>query len=418
MDGERLPLAAKDLGSCDLYPQTLAHNPNGRFVTVCGDGEFIIYTALAWRNKAFGPAEEFVWGEDSSVYATRCGPLTSPPCMLRLQSLLHIESRRPPAVFKSLYLGRCTSRMDGSHSSRLTVGASWDGSVAVSVDSDCPASRARPHGSPRASACREGSTVVKVFKNFKEVSQVKPGYSIEAIYGGALLGIAGADFVAFYDWNSGTVRLLLHAPGFSKQKNPIHARLGCSRACSCLSCSIVRKPPCSLTAFCLQLRPQHSQPPHPHHPRKAAIKSLPHGFTLPQIVRRVDVTVRGVKWSDNGDLVAILSEASFYILAHDREVRRASSLFPQFSYLHVPCLLGPVAVPLRQLPGRACRCRSGSHCRMRPQVRQATHGWQCLLCVTPAGRGGGAGGGRRAGRGWHRGRLRAAQRGCRARPWW
>ena len=70
-DGERLPLAVKDLGSCDLYPQSLAHNPNGRFVTVCGDGEYITYTALAWRNKSFGPALEFVWGEDSSVFATR-----------------------------------------------------------------------------------------------------------------------------------------------------------------------------------------------------------------------------------------------------------------------------------------------------------------------------------------------------------
>ena len=39
VDGERLPLAAKDLGASDLYPQSLAHNPNGRFVTVCGDGE-------------------------------------------------------------------------------------------------------------------------------------------------------------------------------------------------------------------------------------------------------------------------------------------------------------------------------------------------------------------------------------------
>ena len=34
--------------------QTLQHNPNGRFVTVCGDGEYIVYTALAWRNKSFG----------------------------------------------------------------------------------------------------------------------------------------------------------------------------------------------------------------------------------------------------------------------------------------------------------------------------------------------------------------------------
>ena len=37
-DGERLPLVVKDLGSCDLYPATLAHSPNGRFVAVCGAG--------------------------------------------------------------------------------------------------------------------------------------------------------------------------------------------------------------------------------------------------------------------------------------------------------------------------------------------------------------------------------------------
>ena len=29
-DGEVLPLAVKDLGSCEIFPQTLAHNPNGR----------------------------------------------------------------------------------------------------------------------------------------------------------------------------------------------------------------------------------------------------------------------------------------------------------------------------------------------------------------------------------------------------
>lgn len=42
-----------------------------RFVVVCGDGEYIIYTAMALRNKSFGSAQEFVWGSDSSVYATR-----------------------------------------------------------------------------------------------------------------------------------------------------------------------------------------------------------------------------------------------------------------------------------------------------------------------------------------------------------
>uniref|UniRef100_A0A0E0LD46 Coatomer subunit beta' n=1 Tax=Oryza punctata TaxID=4537 RepID=A0A0E0LD46_ORYPU len=69
-DGERLPLAVKELGSCDLYPQSLRHNPNGRFVVVCGDGEYIIYTALAWRNRSFGSALEFVWSTDGE-YAVR-----------------------------------------------------------------------------------------------------------------------------------------------------------------------------------------------------------------------------------------------------------------------------------------------------------------------------------------------------------
>jgi coatomer subunit beta' len=65
-DGERITLPNKDLGSCEVYPQTLVHAPNGRFVVVCGDGEYIIYTALAWRNKSFGSALEFVWALDSN----------------------------------------------------------------------------------------------------------------------------------------------------------------------------------------------------------------------------------------------------------------------------------------------------------------------------------------------------------------
>nr|KAJ0207090.1 hypothetical protein LSAT_V11C500250040 [Lactuca sativa] len=46
-DEERLPLVVKELGTCDLYPESLKHNPNRRYVVVCGDGEYIIYTALA-----------------------------------------------------------------------------------------------------------------------------------------------------------------------------------------------------------------------------------------------------------------------------------------------------------------------------------------------------------------------------------
>ena len=71
-DGERLPIIPRDLGSCELFPQMLKHNCNGRFVAVCGDGEFIIYTAQALRNKAFGQALDFVWsGVGTGDYAIR-----------------------------------------------------------------------------------------------------------------------------------------------------------------------------------------------------------------------------------------------------------------------------------------------------------------------------------------------------------
>ncbi|KAJ1931367.1 Coatomer subunit beta', partial [Kickxella alabastrina] len=70
-DGERIPMSVKDLGSCEVYPYSLKHSPNGRFVVVCGDGEYIIYTALAWRNKSFGSGLEFVWAQNSNDYAVR-----------------------------------------------------------------------------------------------------------------------------------------------------------------------------------------------------------------------------------------------------------------------------------------------------------------------------------------------------------
>jgi coatomer subunit beta' len=71
-DGERLHVIPRDLGACELYPQTLKHNCNGRFVSVCGDGEFIIYTAQALRNKAFGQALDFAWsGDGTGDYAIR-----------------------------------------------------------------------------------------------------------------------------------------------------------------------------------------------------------------------------------------------------------------------------------------------------------------------------------------------------------
>ena len=41
-------------------------------MVVCGDGEYIIYTAQALRNKSFGSALEFVWSAvGTGDYAVR-----------------------------------------------------------------------------------------------------------------------------------------------------------------------------------------------------------------------------------------------------------------------------------------------------------------------------------------------------------
>ncbi|OAA64337.1 copi vesicle coat subunit [Niveomyces insectorum RCEF 264] len=75
-DNDPINLQTKDLGQCEVYPQTLQHSPNGRFVAVSGDGEYIIYTALAWRQKGFGSALDFVWAckDNSNDYAVRESP--------------------------------------------------------------------------------------------------------------------------------------------------------------------------------------------------------------------------------------------------------------------------------------------------------------------------------------------------------
>ncbi|KNA15992.1 hypothetical protein SOVF_093220 [Spinacia oleracea] len=157
-DGERLPLAVKELGSCDLYPQFLKHNPNGRFVVVCGDGEYIIYTAVAWRNRSFGSALEFVWSSEGEY------------------------------------------------------------------------------------AVRESTSKIKIFsKNFQEKKSIRPTFSADRIYGGTLLAMCSNDFICFYDW-----------------------------------------------AEC-------------------------------RFIRRIDVNVKNLYWADSGDLVAIASDTSFYILKYNRD---------------------------------------------------------------------------------------------------
>lgn len=74
-DGELLPIQQRELGTVEIYPQSLVHSPNGRYAAVCGDGEYLVYTSLAWRSKAYGKALDFAWNthdlSNATTYAIR-----------------------------------------------------------------------------------------------------------------------------------------------------------------------------------------------------------------------------------------------------------------------------------------------------------------------------------------------------------
>ena len=51
-------------------------------------------------------------------------------------------------------------------------------------------------------AVREGTSRVKIFKNFKEKKAFKPELGAEGIFGGQLLGVTSGNHLSFYDWES------------------------------------------------------------------------------------------------------------------------------------------------------------------------------------------------------------------------
>ena len=126
-DNELMNLTTKDLGQLEIYPQSLKHSPNERFVAVCGDGEYLVFTALAWRQKAFGSGLDFAWA----------------------------------------------SKVNGNDFAVL-----------------------------------ESALSIKLYRNFVEKNiNFDFDSRVEGLTGGTLLGLRGADGIAFYDWQTaGLVR--------------------------------------------------------------------------------------------------------------------------------------------------------------------------------------------------------------------
>ncbi|KAL6861561.1 hypothetical protein ACP4OV_017261 [Aristida adscensionis] len=70
MDLETIPLVVKELGSCSIYPQKLMHSPDSRHVAICGESEYIVYSAQYLKKRSFGSALDLVWSSESE-YAVR-----------------------------------------------------------------------------------------------------------------------------------------------------------------------------------------------------------------------------------------------------------------------------------------------------------------------------------------------------------
>ena len=46
---------------------------------------------------------------------------------------------------------------------------------------------------------------VKIFKNFKEVSEFKPDYGVDGIFGGHLLGVRSASGLTFFNFDTSSL---------------------------------------------------------------------------------------------------------------------------------------------------------------------------------------------------------------------
>ena len=69
---QMVEVSYKDLPSTEIFPQSVAYNSNGRFILLCGDGEYMILTSRNASNKSYGNAMEAVWSTDKNGdYATK-----------------------------------------------------------------------------------------------------------------------------------------------------------------------------------------------------------------------------------------------------------------------------------------------------------------------------------------------------------
>eukprot|EP01004_Peranema_trichophorum_P003013 NODE_202_length_3244_cov_63.779558_g175_i0.p1 GENE.NODE_202_length_3244_cov_63.779558_g175_i0~~NODE_202_length_3244_cov_63.779558_g175_i0.p1 ORF type:complete len:1006 (+),score=232.17 NODE_202_length_3244_cov_63.779558_g175_i0:275-3019(+) len=113
VDGEKVMLPIKDLGTAENIPKKLEHNPNGQFIAVVSEGEYVINTALAWRPKTFGQGIQFVWSHESGGYAV----LETPQCIKIFKNFKQKKTFKPPVSTETIFGGPllCIKADDSVH---------------------------------------------------------------------------------------------------------------------------------------------------------------------------------------------------------------------------------------------------------------------------------------------------------------
>lgn len=92
-EGQVVDMTVKDISTSEIYPSSISYNTTNRYVALCGDNEYSLYSALAWRAKTFGTGRQLVWGIGDQ-YAVRKNSQTvelyfdfssKPPTVLNLE---------------------------------------------------------------------------------------------------------------------------------------------------------------------------------------------------------------------------------------------------------------------------------------------------------------------------------------------
>lgn len=68
-DNSEIPVQYKEAVTTEFIPEYVNHSPNGKFVSICGSGEYTIYSTLGFRAKAYGKAEMVAWSHNSTDFA-------------------------------------------------------------------------------------------------------------------------------------------------------------------------------------------------------------------------------------------------------------------------------------------------------------------------------------------------------------